>query len=279
MKPVEPIFVTDIYSELHSELLALLKSLAFDDWYKPTVAGNWKVRDIVAHLLDSDLRRLSLQRDHTPMVPPDAPIKNYRDLVDFLNNLNAVWVKAAQRISPQMLIQFHELTGAQVCELFASLDPFAPGLFGVAWAGEEASENWFDIAREYTEKWHHQQQIRDAVGASALMERRWLYPVLDTFMRGLSHTYRDINAADGTCLTFLITGEAGGIWTLQRENAMWRLYEGEAAAMACQVRLNQDVAWRLLTKGLSHEQAVPQVEITGQAEFGEPLLGMLEVMA
>lgn len=279
MKPVEPIFVTDIYSQLQSELIALLNSLAPDDWYKPTAAGNWSVKDIAAHLLDSDIRRLSFQRDHTPQVPPDRPLQSYRDLVDFLNDLNAVWVKAMQRLSPPLLIQFHELTGAQVCELFASHDPFGSALFGVAWAGEEASENWFDIAREYTEKWHHQQQIRDAVGAPALMARRWLYPVLDTFLRGLPHTYRDIKAADGTCVTFLITGEAGGAWTLQRENAAWRLYEGEAATPACQVRLDQDVAWRLLTKGLTREQAAPHVEITGQREFGEPLLGMLAVMA
>ena len=105
MLPIEPIFVSDIYAQLHVELIALLKRLAPDDWYKPTTAGAWKVRDIVAHLLDSDLRRLSFQRDNAPMVPPNAPIESYRDLVDFLNDLNAVWVKAAQRISPQLLIQ------------------------------------------------------------------------------------------------------------------------------------------------------------------------------
>lgn len=279
MHPVSPLFVVGIYAQLHGELIALLKSLSPDDWYKPTVAGAWKVRDLVAHLLDSDLRRLSFQRDNAPQVPPDAPISSYRELVAFLNDLNAVWVKAAQRISPPLLIQLHELTGAQVCELFASLDPFGPALFGVAWAGEEVSENWFDIAREYTEKWHHQQQIRDAVGAPGLLQRQWLYPVLDTFLRGLPHTYREIAAADGTRLGFNVTGEAGGDWTLQRENGTWRLYEGEAADTVCQMRLTADAAWRLLTKGLTREQATAQVEIIGQTEFGQPLLGMLAVMA
>ena len=279
MKPVEPIFVTDVYSPLHTELIALLKSLAPEDWYKPTAAGNWTVKDIAAHLLDSDIRRLSYQRDQLPPVPPETPIASYRDLVDFLNDLNAVWVKAAQRISPQMLVQLHELTGAQVCGLFASLDPFAPALFSVAWAGEAASVNWFDIAREYTEKWHHQQQIREAVGAPDLTNRQWLYPVLDTFLRGLPHTYRNINAEEGARISFLITGEAGGAWTLQREPAAWVLYEGRADAVVCQIRLAQDAAWRLLTKGLAREQAEMRVRITGQVEFGQPLLGMLAVMA
>ncbi len=279
MIAITPIVVTNVYAQLHVELIALLKNLAPDDWYKPTAAGAWKVRDIVAHLLDSDVRRLSFQRDNAPQVPPDAPINSYRDLVDFLNDLNAVWVKAAERISPPLLIQMHELTGAQVGELFASLDPFAPALFGVAWAGEEASENWFDVAREYTEKWHHQQQIRDAVGANPLTERKWLFPVLDTFLRGLPHTYRHTNADEGTRLVFTITGEAGGEWALQREGERWKLYAGSGDEAACVIRLDQDTAWRLLTKGLSRNETAARVAISGQRAFGEPLLGMLAVMA
>lgn len=279
MKPVGPIFVSETYSELHGAFIALLKSLAPDDWYKPTVAGDWKVRDIVSHLLDSDVRRLSFQRDKAPQVPPDTPIQSYRDLVNFLNDLNAVWVKAAQRISPPLLIQLHELTGAQVCELLASLDPFAPALFGVAWAGEETSANWFDVAREYTEKWHHQQQIRDAVGAPALTERQWLFPVLDTFLRGLPHTYRNTKANEATRIVFIITGEAGGTWTLQHEGPAWVLYEGVGDNAACEIRLDQDTAWRLLTKGLSRDTAAARVTIAGQQDLGDPLLGMLAVMA
>ena len=279
MNHVAPILVTDIYSQLHAELIALLKSLAPDDWYKPTAAGAWEVRDIVAHLLDSDLRRLSYQRDHAPMVPPDAPLASYRDLVDFLNDLNTVWVKAARRISPQLLIQLHELTGAQVCDLLASLDPFAPALFGVAWAGEEASVNWFDVAREYTEKWHHQQQIRDAVSAPTLTQHRWLFPVLDTFLRGLPHTYRNTNADEGTRIVFTITGEAGGDWSLQREGAVWQLYAGSCDDAACDIRLDQDTAWRFLTKGLSQAAVAARITISGQLDFGEPFLDMLAVMA
>lgn len=279
MKPVEPIFVADVYGQLHNELISLLKGLSSEDWNKPTTAGNWTVRDIVAHLLDSDIRRLSFQRDEAPQVPPEKPIQSYRDLVDFLNDLNAIWVKAAQRISPQLLIQFHELTGAQVGELFTALDPFKPALFSVAWAGEETSENWFDVAREYTEKWHHQQQIRDAVGAPALMSRKWLYPVLDTFLRGLPYTYQKVSAAENTRICFLIAGEAGGDWTLQREGSTWRLYTGQAAESDCQLRLRTDTAWRLLTKGLTREQASAQIEIVGQVELGQPLLGMLAIMA
>jgi uncharacterized protein (TIGR03083 family) len=279
MKPVEPILVAELFGEIHEELLKLLRSLPDDDWYKPTVAGAWQVRDIAAHLLDSDIRRLSFQRDQAPMVPPEKPIESYRDLVDFLNQLNADWVKAAKRISPPLLVEFLSLTGAQVTELFKSLDPFGPALFGVAWAGEQGSQNWFDIAREYTEKWHHQQQIRDAVGAAPLTSRKWLFPVLDTFLRGLPHAYRETTADDGTRIVFTVTGEAGGQWTLSREDGAWKLYSGGSETPACEVRMDQDTAWRLLTKGLSREEAAARVEFTGDATLGQPILGMLSVMA
>jgi uncharacterized protein (TIGR03083 family) len=279
MKPVEPILVADLFGEIHEELLELLRSLSAEDWYKPTIAGAWQVRDVAAHLLDSDIRRLSFQRDHAPMVPPETPIESYADLVSFLNQLNADWVKAAKRISPQLLIEFLAVTGAQVSALLKSIDPFAPALFSVAWAGEEASLHWFDVAREYTEKWHHQQQIRDAVGAPALYERKWLHPVLDAFVRALPRNYQATEAGEGTKIVLQISGEAGGEWTLMKAGATWQLFSGEAAEADCQIRLGQDTAWRLMTKGLSRDDAVRRIEIAGEEKFAEPLLSTLAVMA
>jgi uncharacterized protein (TIGR03083 family) len=279
MKSVEPIFVTELFCQIHGELLSLLRNLSGDDWSKPTAARMWTVKDVVAHLLDGDVRRLSYQRDKAPMVPPETPIENYRGLVNFLNQLNADWVGAARRISPRMLIEFLEITGAQVCELFKSLDPSAPAMFGVAWAGEQESQNWFDVAREYTEKWHHQQQIRDVVGAPSLTGRKWLFPVLDTFLRGLPHTYRETQADEGSSVAFIIAGEAGGAWTLKREGGAWSLYTGGGGGADCEVLMDQDAAWRLLTKGLSLEEAAARVEIIGDHRLGKPILGMLAVMA
>lgn len=279
MKPVEPILVADLFGEIHEELLALLKGLSEEDWYKPTVAGGWQVRDLAAHLLDSDIRRLSFQRDRAPMSPPDAPIESYADLVGFLNQLNADWVKATKRISPPLLIEFLTVTGAQVAALLKSIDPFAPALFSVAWAGEETSLHWFDVAREYTEKWHHQQQIRDAVGAPPLYARKWLYPVLDAFLRGLPHAYRELAAGEGAKIVFSVTGEAGGEWTMAREAGAWHLFSGSAEEAVCRLELDQDTAWRLLTKGLTREQVTAKIQLQGEAAYGQPLLGMLAVMA
>ena len=50
----------------------------------------------------------------------------------------------------------------------------------IDWAGPEPAPIWLHVAREYTERWVHQQHIRDAVGRPGLNERRWLGPVLES---------------------------------------------------------------------------------------------------
>lgn len=279
IRPVEPINTVDLFPALHTELLTLLRQLDLQDWYKPTVAVPWSVKDMVAHLLDTDMRRLSSQRDNFTPPTTEPPPATYRDLVSLLDQLNAEWVRAARRLSPQLLIELLELIGPQVHHLFTTLDPLAPARASVAWAGETSSLNWFDIAREYTEKWHHQQHIREAVGAPLLTTRRWLYPALDTFVRGLPYTYRDIAAAEGTELVISITGEAGGDWTLSKTRQGWQLYQGAVERPDSRVQLDQDCAWRLFTKGISPADGRAHLAIEGDEALGAQVLSLVAIMA
>ena len=53
--PLTPLAPTDtraLFRPVSSELVTLLRSLEPDDWQRPTLAGTWVVRDIVAHLAD-----------------------------------------------------------------------------------------------------------------------------------------------------------------------------------------------------------------------------------
>ncbi|RYY57176.1 MAG: hypothetical protein EOO05_18250, partial [Chitinophagaceae bacterium] len=174
---------------LDQQLLSLLRSIADEDWNKQTPAKLWTVRDVAAHLLDGNIRAISMYRDNYFGDPPPE-IKSYQDLVAFLNGLNASWVKAMRRVSPALLVGLLESTGTEYTEQLVKLDPFADAVFSVAWAGEEVSPNWFHIAREYTEKFHHQMQIREAVGAvEPLMTRELFYPFIHTLLMGLPHIY------------------------------------------------------------------------------------------
>ena len=143
---MQPVFLLDRFVRLHTELMSLLRNLSPADWSRPTACALWSVKDIAAHLLDSSIRRLSFGRDGLQSAP-DTPISSYADLVSYLNRLNAEWVTACRRLSPQNLMDFLDFTAAQVHVFFESLDPYAPALFPGAWAGEDVSPNWFDIGR------------------------------------------------------------------------------------------------------------------------------------
>jgi hypothetical protein len=146
--PAIPIDAVPLLPLIDQKLMELLRSLTAEDWQRPTVAKLWTVKDVAAHLLDGNIRILSMIRDNYQGEHPT--INSYQDLLDYLNGLNADWVKAMKRVSPAMLVLLHELTGPLYCKYYASLDPFDKAAFAVNWAGETESSNWMHIAREYT---------------------------------------------------------------------------------------------------------------------------------
>ena len=249
-----PIKTAHLFPVLDKALIDLLRSLSPEEWTKRTRAKLWSVKDIASHLLDGNIRTLSMSRDHHFAEKPST-INSYKDLVNYLNELNADWVKATRRLSPEVLISLLEITGIQYCEHIKTLDPFAPAIFSVAWAGEETSLNWFHIAREYTEKWHHQQQIREAVGKPGISSQELYYPVLDTFMRALPHAYRNTTAKDESAVKVSIIGETAGDWYVKRINDAWRL-DSQVLTVTTHITIDQDVAWKLFTRAFPAQKHI-----------------------
>ena len=277
MKPVEPVDIVDLFPPLSRKLTAALRALPPADWDRPTVCGPWSVKDVAAHLLGGSLSRL-WKRAGTA-TPTENHTLDYAGLLSYINRSNEEWVQAARRISPELMIELLELTDRRLYAHFKALDGELPASISVAWAGDDLAPNWFDIAREYTEKWLHQQHIREAVGLPLLTGRKWLYPVLDTFLRGLPHAYRALDAGDGTRISVRISGRAGGEWSLAREASHWRLYVGSDTQAACRVQIDQDLAWRLFTKGVPRAEARCQVHIEGGTALAEGVLDMVSIIA
>lgn len=272
-----PVDVVALLPVLDDKLIDLLKSLSPDEWQKQTVAKLWRVKDVAAHLLDGNIRILSILRDGYQGEQPS--INSYQDLVDYLNRLNADWVQAMKRVSPSMLILLHELTGKPYCAYYKSLNPFDKAAFAVDWAGEQESKNWMHIAREYTEKFLHQQQIRDAVGKPGLMTREFYYPFIDTSMLALPHAYRTIDAANGTTIKVTVTTEIGGSWFVTRTDGRWMAAKTHPQAATTELFIDPDTAWKLFSKSLRPEQVKDNVEVHGEQKLAEAALNMVSVMA
>ena len=274
MQTPEPILVVDLFPLERAALLDLLESLDAAAWERETVCTGWAVHDIAAHLVGDDLGLVSRARDAYRPARCD-----HEDLVAFINRQNAEWVQATRRLSPRVLRTLLEVGGRETQRHFESLDPLAMG-GPVSWAsGDERAPIWLDVARELTERWHHQQQIRDAVGASPLADPRILRPVLATFARAIPWTFRAVDCPQETAVTLLVSGDSGNAWSIVREGDAWRLYVGRPASTNADVELTQDDFWRLVTKGITPAIAETRGRLSGDLELARHLLTTVAIVA
>lgn len=277
MEPLTPVHTAELFPGLHTELIGLLRSLSEADWTRPTVASPWRVRDVVGHLVDVDVRKLSGGRDRHRSSSARA-LSSFADVVDFINDQNASGVGYAERLSPRVMTDLLEVTGQWVSAYVASLPPDEEARIAVLWADEERSSNWMDTGREYTERWHHQMQIRDAVGAGGLLQQRWFRPVLDLSVRAFRRAYKDVTAAAGTAVVFEVDAEGDNVWSVVREQSGWVVMQGRSSRATAGVRTDGDAAWKLLYNALSPAAVRARVAISGDRTLAEPMLAARSVM-
>ena len=274
---MKPVLTAHLLPGIDAHLLELLRSLEPDEWELQTIAPAWKVKDVAAHLLDTQLRKLSIVRDGYRRTPP--PHFSSRDeFVELIDRLNREGVEMYGRLSPEVLISLVDVASRESARFHRALDPMAVAAFGVTWAGEEKSLNWFDTARELTERWHHQQQIRLATNRPGIMIPELYFPVLDCFMRALPFKYRDREGKGGTHLRFNVSGDCGGRWYLYRDEDRWVQVEAPEGAQAAETTIPQEIAWRIFTKGIDRESAAAQVTITGDRDLGSHIMSMTAIV-
>src|SRR6266403_648950 len=241
-----PILCAHLLRTVDEKLVDLLGSLAPSEWDLQTVAPSWKVRDVAAHLLDTVLRKLAMVRDSCYVEA--VTIRSPHDVVALVNRLNAEGVTVYRRLSPPLLINLMRTA----CE---------------------------HTARELTERWHHQQQIRLATNRPGIMTPDLYHPVLDCFVRGLPYVYRDVDTPVGTALLLEISGECGGQWFLSRGATQWNFGDRPDGAVASRVTIPQDLAWRVFTKGIDRDSARRQIAVEGNRDLGEKVIDLIAIVA
>jgi uncharacterized protein (TIGR03083 family) len=277
VRPKPPVSVLRLFPDERRHLLTLLRELSAEQWAAPTECAGWSTKDLAAHLLGDDMNKLAAGRDgYTASTLSRSP--SWEELVAFVNSRNEEWVAALRRLSPQILIDLLTWTGDPLLRYFQSLDPTELGE-AVSWAGPGAAPRWLDIAREYTERWVHQEQIRAAVGVPGLRERPLFHPVLDTFAHALPHTYRDAAADQGTHIRLVVTGAAGGTWSLVKTEGQWALLLDVETPPTSVVTLDEEAAWRLFTKGIDPVAVRKRATIEGDQTLGLVMLRAVAIIA
>ncbi|WP_454197445.1 maleylpyruvate isomerase family mycothiol-dependent enzyme [Nocardia sp. Marseille-Q1738] len=270
-----PIDVRPLFPLERQALLELLRSLESADWKRPTVCPGWDVADVTAHILNDYMRRISGSRDeHAGAVFHDG-----ETLPAYLARMNEEFVRAMRQCSPHLVIQLLAQLGPELDLLWAATDLAGPAHLDVSWAGPGTSPAWLDIAREYTEFWVHQQQIRDAVSCPGADDVSMLRPVLVTFLHALPSALRDRIRPSGTAVQFEITGPAGGRWTAESDGQSWTLTTSHTVKPAASVRMDQDTLWRLASRGITVETARQRSELHGDRELAESATTLLAVVA
>lgn len=229
-----------LLSEERSDLLVLLDGLSDEEWLAPSESGHWRVKDVALHLLDDDLGWLSRGRDAdlSSLLSTDM---DYRDFVRALDAKNERWVQGAFGLSRKVITDLLRWSGDQVADFYASLD--LGGSSNVIWAAEGGVPRWFDLCRDLTERWVHQQHIRDAVGRTGDHDR-FLPVVLGTFVWAFPHQYVAEAAPDTRIHIGLGTG---GDWSLTREGDGWELDRSTPDAPAATIQMSDAAGWRQLT--------------------------------
>ena len=220
-------------------LLVFLEGLIPAEWLAPSAAPGWTVQDLALHLLDDDLTWLSHQRDGATAGRVD--MSDRRRFVELLAAKNQRWVDVARVLSPRVVIDLLGWAGHQVDAFHARCDLRGDGW--VSWASSQPVPFWFNLAQEFTERWVHQQQMREAV-CRVEDHTDHLPEVLRTFMWAVPHQLGPPTDAAAT-LEMTIAGVA--CWTLSPSGRGWVMEERTASDPTATVTLSPDAAWRLFT--------------------------------
>jgi uncharacterized protein (TIGR03083 family) len=269
LRSAPPVDVLSLMEEERTELVRLLRPLGDDDAARKTACDPWTVKDIAAHLLGDDISALSRNRDGHDDPTIDASPDDWDGFRAWLDDSNQRWVDAASFFSLGVLCDLLESTGHLTLEFFRSLESGALGE-PVSWVSNDPAPNWLSVGREFTERWIHQQQIRDALDKPGLNGPSFVTPTLGILVRSLPRAYDGCHAPAGTTVEVSVAGRGGGAWAVRRGGSSWDLLEGREREVDAKVVLGQDTMWRFLSRNVSPATARARAELEGPTELTGP---------
>lgn len=252
-------------------LVAILGALSPDDWERETPCPGWNVHDLVLHLLGDDFVVLSILRDgHAAPLPSES----HEALAGMIDQLNADWIRAAGgRLSPRMLRGLLVWAGEETHRFFAGVEFDAPSPMGVSWAGEPPSPHGLEVAREYTERWLHQQQLRQAVGHGPLADPVLTRVLLQSLAHCLPPAYSSEDASGGTTVKLDISDFPTLSFGLRFAEPGWRLVRGADISEAdCHITAPAEPLWRAWSTNGDPAALREAAVVTGRApHLAEPV--------
>jgi uncharacterized protein (TIGR03083 family) len=192
--------MVEVWHEAAAEVVALLRSLAEDDWDKPTDLPGWDVRAVAAHLahLESDLAGNPQEQVD---VAEAAHIKSFiGQYTEAGPTARADWPtdRIVDELESSVQTRYAALRDDPPADPSA-LGPGFAALAGWSWA-ELLSNRPLDM-------WMHDQDIRRAVGRPGGLDSPAAAHVADVFAGSLPYVLaKRAGAGPGTTLVLEVTG-------------------------------------------------------------------------
>jgi uncharacterized protein (TIGR03083 family) len=264
--PVEA--VAALFEIERARLLDLLKDLEEQDWQRPSPCPGWTVLGLASHLLGDDFGILARLRDnYMGTASPEGLSEG--EFIDWLDELQMEWVRAARRVSPRLVVELLEWTGPRLVAFLGDED-LTERSACVSWAGPAPVPRWLDQLRELSEYWIHRQQLLEAVGRPVDLDPTLLRPVLLGLRWAFPYRLSQADLASDGAVQITVGEPVNERWTLVASNGAWNFSEASPEHFIARASLTADEAWRLLTNNLRH--ASSRLEISGEERAAAVLL-------
>ena len=238
----------NLFQRLNSKLFELLSGLSSEQWNKNLSGGNSKVKDIAIQLLDESRQNLF----------------HFFDVSD----LNDIQINSYKDFNPETYLSDLQIIHEQLGPYFNKIPTFS-GLDN----NSKLSVIAIDLLKIYAKNWLYQQEIRQAVGASLLLESDFYHPFLEYCMRFLPKHFENVCQANDTIISIEIVAETNLAWQLIRVEKAWDLVENQSYSDA-QVYIDQNIAWILFSGGVDIYEASQYWQVIGNQDLGRHVLSL-----
>jgi len=253
-----------------TDVVALLRGLAPEEWEAPTDLAGWNVRAVAAHLAHLEAELAGDEQD--PVEVPE---------LDHITSLMGVYTEMgplARRDWPteEIVDELESSAAKRLAELRAAMPtdpkgspPITPG--GIGWSWETLLSN------RPLDVWMHEQDIRRAVDRPGGLDTLPARHVLGVFLRGLPFVVgKRVGPPAGTTVVLDVTGPipAQTAVVMDSEGRGNRL-QGNPDDPTVTLRMDLE-SYVILSGGRRDPSDVP-VEIEGDHELGALIVSALAV--
>jgi hypothetical protein len=238
----------NLFQKLNANLIELILDLSWVQWNKDTAHRNWKVKDIASQIL-YDIRY------------------NLPSLSNGFES-NPVQLNTSEDFSADSLIAELQFLQEQINSYTSDNTIIGDQLSAGRPAGSQ-----IDIFKFYAQIWLYQQQIRQSLGVSLLLDFNFYHPFLAYCFHFLPSHFKNFHSPVGTLISIEVVGDSRGMWSLIRRDHCWELSVQHEHSDA-QVYIDQNIAWILFSGGIDIYEAAQYWQVIGNQELGRHVLSL-----